>query len=274
VWGLTTTVPIFIIVIIGPLINFRSVTFFTKFNSLGTLSVVYILLFVTVKSASFGINVDFTNVTSIHFTPFFKITFPALSGMAALSFFIHNIIITIMRNNRHQENNTRDLSVAYLLVTLTYAFIGVLFYVCFPLAKTCVADNLLNNFQNWDPMTVIARVFLLFQLITVYPLITFMLRSQFFMAITGNVYPGLPHILGFNIVIVTTCILFAVFFPSIGTIIRYTGALCGLLYIFTLPILLHLASQRACGKASIISTVLHLSIPLIGAANLLAQFFV
>jgi sodium-coupled neutral amino acid transporter 9 len=35
VWGLTTTVPIFIIVIIGPLINFRSVTFFTKFNSLG-----------------------------------------------------------------------------------------------------------------------------------------------------------------------------------------------------------------------------------------------
>jgi sodium-coupled neutral amino acid transporter 9 len=35
VWSLTTTVPIFIIVIIGPLINFRSVTFFTKFNSLG-----------------------------------------------------------------------------------------------------------------------------------------------------------------------------------------------------------------------------------------------
>lgn len=35
VWGLTTTVPIFIAVIIGPLINFRSVTFFTKFNSLG-----------------------------------------------------------------------------------------------------------------------------------------------------------------------------------------------------------------------------------------------
>jgi len=65
----------------------------------------YILLFVAVKSASFGINVDFTNVTTIHFTPIFKITFPALSGMAALSFFIHNIIITIMRNNRHQENN-------------------------------------------------------------------------------------------------------------------------------------------------------------------------
>jgi sodium-coupled neutral amino acid transporter 9 len=35
VWDLTTTVPVFVIFIIGPLINFRSVTFFTKFNSLG-----------------------------------------------------------------------------------------------------------------------------------------------------------------------------------------------------------------------------------------------
>jgi sodium-coupled neutral amino acid transporter 9 len=34
VWDITTA-PIFLILIIGPLINFRSVTFFTKFNSLG-----------------------------------------------------------------------------------------------------------------------------------------------------------------------------------------------------------------------------------------------
>lgn len=274
VWGLTTTVPVFLIFIIGPLINFRSVTFFTRFNSLGTLSVMYILLFVVLKSSRFGINLDLSDVTSINFTPLFKSTFPALSGMAALSFFIHNIIITIMRNNRHQENNARDLSLAYLLVTMTYAFIGILFYICFPLQKGCIADNLLNNFQNWDPMTVIARVFLLFQLITVYPLIAFMLRSQFFMAVTKDVYPGLPHVLAFNIVIVTVCVLFAVFLPNIGTIIRYTGALCGFLYIFTLPILLHLASQRSYGQTSLLSTILHLIIPIVGAVNLAAQFFV
>lgn len=59
-----------------------------------------------------------------------------------------------------------------------------------------------------------------------------------------------------------------------SSIFRYTGALCGLLYIFTLPILLHLASKRSCGKTSLVSTILHLSIPVIGAINLLAQFFV
>jgi sodium-coupled neutral amino acid transporter 9 len=78
---------------------------YVQFFVTGTLSVMYILLFVIIKSASFGINVNFSNVTNIHFTPLFQITFPALSGMAALSFFIHNIIITIMRNNKHQENN-------------------------------------------------------------------------------------------------------------------------------------------------------------------------
>lgn len=35
IWNLHTTVPIFLIVIIGPLVNFESATFFTKFNSLG-----------------------------------------------------------------------------------------------------------------------------------------------------------------------------------------------------------------------------------------------
>jgi hypothetical protein len=35
---------------------------------------------------------------------------------------------------------TRDLSIAYLLVTLTYALIGVLFYICFPLHKICISD--------------------------------------------------------------------------------------------------------------------------------------
>lgn len=35
IWNVHTTVPIFLILIIGPLVNFESATFFTKFNSLG-----------------------------------------------------------------------------------------------------------------------------------------------------------------------------------------------------------------------------------------------
>ena len=45
-----------------------------------------------------------------------------------------------MSNNRHPENNGRDMTLAYLLVTSTYIIIGGAFYVCFPLPKFCIED--------------------------------------------------------------------------------------------------------------------------------------
>nr|CAD7265332.1 unnamed protein product [Timema shepardi] len=273
-WNLHTTVPLFLVLIIVPLVNFKSATFFTKFNSLGTLSAMYLLIFVFVKSAQWGININFSDVTDINYAPQFLPSFPALSGMLALSFFIHNIIITIMRNNRHHKNNGRDLSIAYLLVTLTYALVGTVFYICFPLAKSCIEDNLLNNFQSWDPMTAVARVFLFFQLVTVYPLLTYMLRVQMFTTLLRSTYPGFYHVLLLNTAIIIVCVMFAIFLPHIGTIIRFTGALSGLVYVFTLPSLLHLASQRKFGKQSWLSILLHIAIIIIGGGNLLAQFFV
>nr|CAD7428326.1 unnamed protein product [Timema monikensis] len=273
-WNLHTTVPLFLVLIIVPLVNFKSATFFTKFNSLGTLSAMYLLIFVFVKSAQWGININYSDVTDINYAPQFLPSFPALSGMLALSFFIHNIIITIMRNNRHHKNNGRDLSIAYLLVTVTYALVGTVFYICFPLAKSCIEDNLLNNFQSWDPMTAVARVFLFFQLVTVYPLLTYMLRVQMFTTLLRSTYPGFYHVLLLNTAIIIVCVMFAIFLPHIGTIIRFTGALSGLVYVFTLPSLLHLASQRKFGKQSWLSILLHIAIIIIGGGNLLAQFFV
>lgn len=35
----------------------------------------------------------------------FRVLFPQLTGVLTLAFFIHNCIITLMKNNKHQENN-------------------------------------------------------------------------------------------------------------------------------------------------------------------------
>lgn len=273
-WSLDSNVPIYLVLIMAPLMNFKSPTFFTKFNSIGTLSVLYLLVFIIIKSSAWGINMNLTDVTSEHYSPLFMWSFPATSGMLAMSYFIHNIIISIMKNNRHQENNGRDLSVAYILVTVTYAIIGSVFYISFPLTKSCIEDNLLNNFESWDPMTVAARAFLFFQLVTVFPLVAYMLRSQLCSMILGRSWPGRLPVLSINAVFITICVLFAIFLPRFGTIIRFTGAISGLVYIFLLPVLLHLASLQRQGKLSMITTILHLCIPIIGIANLIAQFFV
>ncbi|CAH1392180.1 unnamed protein product [Nezara viridula] len=274
IWDLQNTVPIFLVLIIGPLLNFKSPTFFTKFNSLGTLSVMYIILFVIIKSSFWGINIDLKDVTSIHYTPLIKGSFPAMSGMLALSYFIHNIIITLMRSNANQKNNGRDLTIAYILVMLTYLSIGVVFFLGFPLGKSCIQDNLLNNFATWDIMTVAARAFLLFQLMTVFPLISYMLRVQTMVALVGNPYPSRGHILLFNAFVITVCVLFAVFLPKIGTIIRFTGALSGLVHVFAIPCLLRLATLKKSGKISTPSYTMYILIIIYGAANLIGQFFV
>ncbi|XP_065199591.1 sodium-coupled neutral amino acid transporter 9 homolog isoform X2 [Planococcus citri] len=274
VWNLETTVPLFLVIIVAPLLNFKSATFFTKFNSIGTLSVIYLFIFVLIKSFSWGVNVDLMEPENEHYVNLYETTFFATSGMLPLSLFIHNIVITLMKNNRDQQNNSRDLSIAYVLVVLTYLLIGFTFYICFPLKKSCIEDNMLNNFPDWDVTTVVARIFLFFQLLTVYPLLSYMLRIQVFSALNYPSYPSAFYVMILNLVNIFGCVLFAIFLPRIGTIIRFTGAICGFVYIFTLPCLLYMASKRERKQLNTSTIILHSCIPVIGLVNLVAQFYV
>lgn len=83
-------------------------------------------------------------------------------------------------------------------------------------------------------MTVIARFLLLFQIITTYPLITFMLRKDVLILFmpknkvqdeNADEEPQEPKfplkwVVMFNIVIVLICILVACFIPKVGTLVR------------------------------------------------------
>ncbi|KAJ0174832.1 hypothetical protein K1T71_009940 [Dendrolimus kikuchii] len=266
-WGLHTTAPVFVAFIVFPLLNFKNVSFFTKFNSLGTLSVVYLLVFVIVKAFTWGINIA-SITTETHAIK----NAAVLSGMLALSFYIHNIIITIMSNNARQDKNGRDLTIAFILVTITYTLVGAVFYICFPLAKSCIEDNILNNFEKHDIMTAIARMLLLFQVVTVYPLVVYMLRTETILLLPIN--ETRCTTLMINIVIVALSILVACFCPNIGTIIRYTGAVSGLVHVFALPSFLQIRSLQLRGKLTCWKTILYSLIVVFGAVNLLMQFFI
>ncbi|XP_044260299.1 sodium-coupled neutral amino acid transporter 9-like [Tribolium madens] len=275
IWDLYSTVPVILGLIMFPMLNWKSPTFFTKFNSLGTFSVLYLIVFVAAKAGIWGINMPDWDIVF-----YMKPTFCALSGMLSLSYFIHNIIISIMRNNKHQEHNGRDLTIAFGLVTFTYLFIGVVFYICFPLPKFCIEDNILNNFNKYDVLTILARILLLFQLFTVFPLISYMLRNDVFANINmifKNYRFGeftYPRVMTLNFLILTICISFACFLPRIGTLIRYTGALSGLVYIFMLPSLLKIASLKKEGRLTTPKLIFHAAIMIVGSFNLLLQFFI
>ncbi|XP_064624840.1 neutral amino acid transporter 9-like [Lineus longissimus] len=273
-WSMTDTVPFYLILVLGPLINFRSPTFFAKFNSLGTLSVLYLLIFVVVKSVRWGIHLDFDATDLINNVPMYRPSFAALTGTLSLALFIHNCILSMVRNQKHPENNGRDLSIAYLLVTVTYAFVGIMFYAAFPFAKSCIEDNLLNNLRSNDIMSFVARLFLFFQMTTVYPLLIYLFRFQFFYFFFGTSNPKIIGILILNLVLVALCVIFAKFLPHIGAIIRFSGAFCGLAYIFALPCIVYILSERQKGSLTWFKLIVHIAIIVLGVANVAGQFII
>ncbi|XP_022100230.1 sodium-coupled neutral amino acid transporter 9 homolog isoform X2 [Acanthaster planci] len=273
VWSKTHTVPLFLCILVFPLMNFKSPTFFTKFNALGTLSVLFLIVFVTVQAVRFGgFHMDFADPGSKYYSALLSAHFPACSGLLSLGFFIHNAISSILRAQRQSENDGRDMTIAYILVAATYTFVGAMFYSTFPLKKACLADNLLDNFSHGDVFAFTARLFLLFQMVTLFPLLVFIFRIQCLDPLFKSAYPSWKHVLVLNLILITVAVLFAVFLPQIGTIIRFSGAFCGLAYIFTLPCVVYLLELKQQGRLTWPVVVAHASIIAIGAANFVAQF--
>ncbi|KAF2976841.1 hypothetical protein EK904_015000 [Melospiza melodia maxima] len=256
-WDKSKTVPFYLIAVLLPLLNLKSPSFFAKFNVLGTVSVVYLVFLVTVKAAHLGMHLEFNWFTENEFfVPEFRILFPQLTGVLTLAFFIHNCVITLLQNNRNQENNVRDLSIAYFLVGLTYLYVG----------------NFLDNFPSDDIMSFVARIFLLFQMMTVYPLLGYLARVQLLRQLFGSAYPSLFHVLILNLAIVGAGVAMARFYPNIGGIIRYSGATCGLAFVFVYPSLIYMISLHRAGQLTWPARIIHISIILLGLANLIAQF--
>lgn len=276
-WSKTRTIPLYLIILLLPLLCFRSASFFARFTFLGTISVIYLISLVTYKAISLGFHLEFHWFDHTQFfVPEFRQQFPQLTGVLTLAFFIHNCIITLMKSNKHQENNVRDLSVAYVLVGLTYLYVGVLIFAAFPsppITKECIEPNFLDNFPSSDVMVFVARGFLLFQMITVYPLLGYLVRVQVMSQFFGNIYPSFFHVLGLNVLIVGAGVLMAMFYPNIGSIIRFSGATCGLALVFVFPALIHMIALHRQGTLTWPSAVLHSFLILLGIGNLLAQFF-
>uniref|UniRef100_A0AAR2LP73 Neutral amino acid transporter 9 n=1 Tax=Pygocentrus nattereri TaxID=42514 RepID=A0AAR2LP73_PYGNA len=214
-------------------------------------SVIYLIVLVTIKAFRLGFHLEFHWFHSTElFVPEFRVLFPQLTGVLTLAFFIHNCIITLMKNNRNQENNVRDLSLAYLLVGVTYLYVGVLIFVAFPsppLPKECLEPNFLDNFPSSDVWVFVARTFLLFQMTTVYPLLGYLVRVQLMGQIFGEHYPSFIHVFLLNVLIVSAGVFMARFYPNIGSIIRYSGATCGLALVFVLPSVIHMVALKRSG---------------------------
>ncbi|XP_045349432.1 sodium-coupled neutral amino acid transporter 9 isoform X4 [Leopardus geoffroyi] len=258
-------------------INDTDAVLSTNDSNPGTVSVLYLIFLVTLKAIRLGFHLEFHwFMQTEYFVPEIRFQFPQLTGVLTLAFFIHNCIITLLKNNKNQENNVRDLSIAYMLVTLTYLYIGVLVFASFPsppLTKDCIEQNFLDNFPSSDILSFIARIFLLFQMMTVYPLLGYLARVQLLGHVFGDIYPSIFHVLILNLIIVGAGVVMACFYPNIGGIIRYSGAACGLAFVFIYPSLIYIISLHQEDRLTWPKLIFHVFIIILGLANLIVQFF-
>ncbi|RDD42284.1 Sodium-coupled neutral amino acid transporter 9-like protein [Trichoplax sp. H2] len=269
IWNKTATVPLFAILIILPISCFRSPTFFTKFNSLGTVVSIYMLAFVIWKSIGWGIhwNVPGTSLA--------EAGFPSVTGMMSLAFFTHNGVLSVLRCQKHPENNVRDLTIAYVCSCITYVTIGLTFYLCFPLPKDkCIESIFLDNFPADDILSFLGRFGLMLQIITIFPLLLYIMRAQVMLVIFGAFYPSFRHIFIWNCFVTAVCVLFAVFFPEVGTIMRYSGAFGSLFYCFTLPCVVTYYIMKKEDRLFWPMTTFLGLIMVLGLSNFISQIFI
>ena len=271
IWNTHLTVPLFCLLIYFPILAIKTPAFFIKFSAFGILPIVYLLFFITFKSAIWGFNSDyFSNFFSFRH---FNTSFSTLGGILFLAFFIHNGVIPIFENQKNPCNNSRDLIISYVLATMTLGYIGLVYTFFFPGPKDCIADNLLNNFASTDILAFTARVFLIIQMLTNSPLIIYALRFEFFSKFFNSKQPSSLQIIALNSVLLIVFVLFAIFYPRIGNIARYLGSVCGLGYIIILPLLVKIFHMKSMGELKVGTIIIYISIILVAISTFVAQFF-
>lgn len=166
-----------------------------------------------------------------------------LAGTFALSFQIHNAIIPIVKQNINQENNTRDIRIAFLLTTLIYCIIGV--FGCIGIIGKStpdgsVAATVMDYFERDDIFPFLIEIIFASHLFTSFPIINYLARTQILQIWFD--YEQIPQKYSylFNFLILSICLLFGIFRVSPGIVIAIDGAVVGFFIIYVVPVKLHL----------------------------------
>jgi sodium-coupled neutral amino acid transporter 9 len=293
-----------IIAIVFPLSCLRRLTLLVKFNSYGVFFVLFLLIFIIYSSTYAIVHPETTistNSTTIYelvmnvsvirhngtieYTNYlqnFSLEFSHLLAILSLSFFIHNVIVSILASKKSLRHTRRDIAIAFVLAGLCYLIPGVMGSVAFRFSEK-MEQNFLNQFPNDSIYALITRKSVLLQLISIFPLLLFIIRTQIFgsnWAFWKNqgytpktdYEPSFWAILLLNIFCCLVTTAFASFYPNVGTILRFTGAICGLIYLYMLPILVHLVIMYRTGQLRWYSVIFHALLVLLGTSVLVLQF--
>jgi hypothetical protein len=238
--------------IVFPLTILRKIQFLVKFNSFGFCFVSVLLIYVIYT----GISTMATNTFKFEYKEntvgnkerylyLFGQDPGLLTGTLSLGLFCHSVILPLMKTNRNQENNNRDLFLGYVCVSLTYIIIGIFGYIGFSGSDFSpkFKDNWFRFFESDNYLILVLRILNVIQLSSIFPILFYAVRNQLFSNFFKSYHKSkscVPLIV-FSISLLSLCIIVLYFcYDLLGTLIAYIGAATALVLIYTIPSIINM----------------------------------
>ena len=161
-----------------------------------------------------------------------------LAGTLSMGYFCHTAILPILKSNKNQDKNIRDLFLGFLFVAFVYISCGVLGYIGFSGKdfKADFKDNWLMFFDSDDYLILFFRVLFSFQLITAFPILTYIVRFQIMKFFYGSEYPGRKHIIICGLCQLFLCLIVFYFcYNILAKFLSFFGACASLILVYTFP---------------------------------------
>lgn len=223
----------------------REVGFLIKLSSSGIYFISILIIFVIYTGISSLINTEFdlqyiknnTNSKVRHLKLFGEN--PAkFAGTLSLGYFCHTAILPILNSNKNQNNNNRDLFLGYSFVCLTFSLCGILGYIGFSGSNFEVdfKDNWFMFFDYDNYFILFLRFLNVFQLLSVFPILIYVVRLQIFNFFYGNDYPSRKHVIIYAISVLFLCLIVLYFaYNFLGNLLAIIGATTSFILIYTFP---------------------------------------
>ena len=237
-----------------PLTILKSLHPLVKFNSYGIYFVSSLLIYViyvgiaSFFNTSFHFKYEKNIIDSVDRNLYlFGVNPGLIAGTLSLGLFSHSVIIPIMKHNRNQKKNQRDLFCGYLCVTLTYIIIGILGYIGFSGSKYGVEflDNWFRFEKGDNIIMIILRALNVIQLSSIFPILFFVVRSQLFSTLFKNDSPSMTCIIIFSLFLLGLCTLVLyTCYDILGKLIGIIGASTALVLVYTIPVIVNIIHYR------------------------------
>ena len=185
---------------------------------------------------------------------------PTLAGLLSCSYYMHTVAVPVVRQTNRPDRKYQDLAWGYFAAMVTNLLAGFFGYCGFigysfreyyaenlilgEPARDKIDQNFINMFNLDSIVAVMLRLSVIFIMLTNYPVWSKFITDAVSKAFTRTRPLGNLEMFVLSVTIQIVPLLFTLFYPKVGTIMAYVGAISGFTDIFVLPVLLHLKVLR------------------------------